>query len=311
MNFKNKIKMKKAVKNEKKELLNDKDKEKENNKEVKNDSLRGKEKKSKTKKLNKEDDKIKEEKKAEKKEENAQIDIIIESKYINFNLDFIYRREKYTLKNLYSNYLISKIKKLISKKLSIEIPFIHIYYQDKEIANDKLNVYDLIKNNKTKYFLVKKESPINENVISLNTNVHLLHKVKCYEIKDIKDFSDKIETFFIDRCLDKHYVCEPLNENCYEVCFSCEDICFQFKRYISTLKRIDNNYLSTKCELIPFDKSNLINSKIKNDTNNDNSYKIKKSEFINKGPYMTYEEIQRKNEKEEKKKWINKNGFKI
>ena len=28
-------------------------------------------------------------------EENNQIDIIIESKYIHFNLDFIYRREKY------------------------------------------------------------------------------------------------------------------------------------------------------------------------------------------------------------------------
>jgi len=312
--------MKKVVKKENIELLNNKDKEKEINKENKNDSLSGKEKKSKTKKLNKEDDKKiveekkeekNEEKKVEKKEENEQIDIIIESKYINFNLDFIYRREKYTLKNLYSNYLISKIKKLISKKLSIEIPCIHIYYQDKEITNDKLNVYDLIKENKTKYFLVKKESPINENLISLNTNVHLLYKVKCYEIKDIKDFSDKIETFFNDRCLDKHYVCEPFNENGYEVCFSCEDICFQFKRYMSTLKRIDKNYLNTKCELIPVDKSNIINSKIKNNINNDNGYKIKESEFINKGPYMTYEEIQRKSEKEEKKKWLNKNGFKI
>ena len=305
--------MKKVVKKENIEL-------KEINKENKNDSLSGKEKKSKTKKLNKEDDKKiveekkeekNEEKKLEKKEENEQIDIIIESKYINFNLDFIYRREKYTLKNLYSNYLISKIKKLISKKLSIEIPCIHIYYQDKEITNDKLNVYDLIKENKTKYILVKKESPINENLISLNTNVHLLYKVKCYEIKDIKDFSDKIETFFNDRCLDKHYVCEPFNENGYEVCFSCEDICFQFKRYMSTLKIIDKNYLNTKCELIPVDKSNIINSKIKNNINNDNGYKIKESEFINKGPYMTYEEIQRKSEKEEKKKWLNKNGFKI
>ena len=31
--------------------------------------------------------------------------------------------------------------------------------------------------------------------------------------------------------------------------------------------------------------------------------------FINKGPYMTYEEMRKKNEKKEKKKWINKKGF--
>ena len=125
----------------------------ENNKEniFNNDKIKSKEKKKdKGEKLKKE------EYKQEKEGKNEQIDIIIESKYINFNLDFIYRREKYTLKNLYSNYLISKLKKLISKKLSIEINLIHIYYQDKEITDDKLNVYDLIKDNKTKYFLVKK-----------------------------------------------------------------------------------------------------------------------------------------------------------
>ena len=81
------------------------------------------------------------------------------------------------MKNLYSNFLISKIKKLISKKLSIDISLIHIYYLDKEVINDRLNVYDLIKDNPIKYFLVKKEAPVNEDVISLNTNAHLLFKV--------------------------------------------------------------------------------------------------------------------------------------
>ena len=53
------------------------------------------------------------------------------------------------------------------------------------------------------------------------------------------------DSVFIDRCLDKHYICEPFCENGYEVSFSCEDICFQFKRYILMLKRIDKNYIST------------------------------------------------------------------
>ena len=300
--------MKKIIQNENIELLNNKKDDKDNNQESKNESEsnKSKEKKTKPKKLKKEDNK-----KEGKKQDDDQIDIIIESKYVSFNLDFIYRREKYTLKNLYSNFLISKIKKLISKKLSIDIPSIHIYYLDKEIINDRLNLYDLIKDNKIKYFLVKKESPVNGEVISLNTNVHLLYKIKCFEISDYQDFVEKIEAFFIDRCLDKHYTCEPFNENAYEVSFSCEDICFQFKRYMQTLKRIDKNYLNTKCELIPIDKSNI--KKYKNDNNSINSIenKYKESEFINKGPYMTYEEMQRKNEKEEKKKWIDKKGFLI
>ena len=302
--------MKKVTNSEKVEIINNKNKEKEKvfiNEESKNnkDKIKSKEKKKdKGEKLKKE------EYKQEKEGKNEQIDIIIESKYINFNLDFIYRREKYTLKNLYSNYLISKLKKLISKKLSIEINLIHIYYQDKEITDDKLNVYDLIKDNKTKYFLVKKEPPINEDLVSLNTNQLLSYKLKCTGIRDYKDFLNKIESFFIDRCLDKHYICEPLGENGYLIGFSCEDICFQFKRYMLLLKKIDDKYINSKCEFKPIDKSVIINSKINIDLSN-NKYNYKESEFINKGPYMTYEEMQRKNEKEEKKKWINKNGFKI
>jgi len=302
--------MKKVTNSEKVEIINNKNKEKEKvviNEESKNnkDKIKSKEKKKdKGEKLKKE------EYKKEKEGKNEQIDIIIESKYINFNLDFIYRREKYTLKNLYSNYLISKLKKLISKKLSIEINLIHIYYQDKEITDDKLNVYDLIKDNKTKYFLVKKEPPINEDLVSLNTNQLLSYKLKCTGIQDYKDFLNKIESFFIDRCLDKHYICEPLGENGYLIGFSCEDICFQFKRYMLLLKKIDDKYINSKCEFKPIDKSVIINSKINIDLSN-NKYNYKESEFINKGPYMTYEEMQRKNEKEEKKKWINKNGFKI
>jgi len=307
--------MKKVIQNDKSEISNNKDKDiDKDNTNQENNSIQDKnEKKPKNKKLKKEDEqKIskdkKEEKKEDKKEETDQIDIIIESKYINFNIDFIYRREKYTLKNLYSNYLISKLKKLISKKLSIDIPLIHIYYLDKEITDDKLNVYDLIKDNRIKYFLVKKEQPSNENVISLNIEAHLIYQVRCYDIIDYKDFIDKIETFFSDRCIEKHYICEPFQEKGYDISFSCEDICFQFKRYFLDIKRSDKNYLKSKCELIPVDKSSIISSKY---SNNNNEYKIRESEFINKGPYMTYEEIQRKNEKEEKKKWINKNGFKI
>ena len=79
---------------------------------------------------------------------------------------------------------------------------------------------------------------------------------------------------------------------------------------MQTLKRIDKNYMKSKCELIPIDKSNAKKSSFDNNNSiNSIENKYKESEFINKGPYMTYEEMQRKNEKEEKKKWIDKKGF--
>ena len=247
-------------------------------------------------------------KKIKKKEEIKQLEVIIEKKYINFDLDFIYRREKYTLKNLYSNCLISRIKKLISKKISVDLNLLHIFYLDKEIINDKLNVYDMIENNKIKYFIVKKETPVNENVISLNTNIHLIYKIRCKGIINVRDFMDKIEIFFRERCLDKHYLCEPIGNNTYDVGFSCEDNCFQFKRYMMIVKKLDNNYINTNYEFIPFDKNDILQPRItivEPLTPTRNSESI----FINKGPYMTYEEIQKRNEKEERKKWISNKGF--
>ena len=196
-------------------------------------------------------------KKFRKREEVKQLDVIIEKKYFNFDLDFIYRREKYTLKNIYNNYLISRIKKLISQKISVDIDLLHLYYLDKEITNDKLNVYDMIQNNKIKYFIVKKESPINESVISLNTNLHLIYKIRCKGIQNIKDFNDKIEIFFRERCLDKHYLCEPVGNNCYDVGFSCEDNCFQFKRYMMIVKKLDTNYINTSYQFLPIDRNDI------------------------------------------------------
>ena len=245
-------------------------------------------------------------KKFRKREEVKQLEVIIEKKYFNFNLDFFYRREKYKLKNIYNNYLISKIKKLISKKISVDINLLHLYYLDKEILDDKLNVYDMIQNNKIKYFIVKKESPINNDVISLNTNIHLIYKIRCKGIVNLKDFMEKIELFFRERCLDKHYLCDPIGNNCYDVGFSCEDNRFQFKRYMMIVKKLDNNYINSTYQFLPIDKNEILQPKL---TNFEQYTRNRESIYINKGPYMTYEEIQKKNEKEDRKKWIYKKDF--
>ena len=232
-----------------------------------------------------------------------ELEVIIEKKYITFNLDFFYRRERYTLKNIFSNYLISKVKKLISKKISVDVNLLHIYYLDKEIIDDKLNAYDLIENNKIKYLIVKKESPVNENVLSLSTNIHLIYKIRCKGIVNVKDFIEKIENFFRDRGLEKHYLCEPVANDTYDVGLSCEDHCFQFKRYMMIIKKIDNNYKNVKCQFLPVVRNELFQpSFIKYEA-------LNKDIFINKGPFIPYEEIEKSIEKEKKKKWICNKDF--
>jgi hypothetical protein len=236
----------------------------------------------------------------------AELQIEKKPNIFTYNLDFIYRRERYILKRLYTNYLLSCVKKLISKKISVDINLIQIYYLDKELTDDKINVYDLIKDNKIKYFEIKKESPINENIISLNANVNLIYKVKCKGIENAKDFIDKIDIFFREKCLDKHYLCEPVGINEYDVGFSCEDNCYQFKRYMTIVRRLDTKYTNTTYEYVPIDKKRMIRPKLKDFITINRS---KESLFINKGPYMTYEELKKKEEKEGKKKWVNKKGF--
>ena len=56
-----------------------------------------------------------------KEEEIKKLEEKPEIKLIHYNLDFIFRRERYILKNLLSNILVSKLKKIISKKISVEI----------------------------------------------------------------------------------------------------------------------------------------------------------------------------------------------
>lgn len=239
-------------------------------------------------------------------EEVKKTEEITEKKqHIKYNIDFIFRRERYTIKNLFSNYLVSRLKKLISKTISVDLNLLHIYYLDKEITNDKLNVYDLIKDNVIKYFEVKKEAPTNENIMSLNPNSNFIYKVKCKGIPDTKDFIDKIDVFFREKCLDKHYICEPVALNTYDVGFSCEDNCYQFKRYMQIVRRLDTNYINSSYEYIPFDKSKILKPQFNLKPTNKSSVSM----FINKGPYITYEEMQRKNEKEERKKWVCKKDF--
>jgi hypothetical protein len=301
-------------------------KENDQNKKEQNEQ-RGKSKK----KNNKEEDSKKKED-AKKQEEKKVL--------AKYNLDFIYRREKYTLKNLVENMLVSRIKLLIGKKIEIDTKDLKFYYKDKELKEEdnKTNVYEMIKGDNVPFIEVKKESPNNENIISLNTKVNLIYKVKCKPVSSYVDLVNKIEQFFRDICLEKNFLCEPTAKDSYDVCFSCSDHCFQFKRYMMNISRTDKLYEKTKFEILKVDKSKVIEPKIdkkeeeeevgnkvetllvkdkktkkeinieyKKMKHRENDYFQK--DFINSGPYESYEEIKKKSEKGDKKKWIGKKNF--
>lgn len=252
---------------------------------------------------------------------------------IKFNLDFIYRREKYTL-NLKSNCLVSFLKRKIGEKINVDIKNLKFYYKETELKNDadKTNVYDMIKNDKNVPFIdVKKEIPVSQDIISLNTKSNLIYKVECKPISSYRDLIEKIEKFCTDSCIDKNYLCEPVSTDTYYACFSCSDHCYQFKRYMMNIARQENDK-KTKFEIMKVDKSRIIEPKIEQnvedteeygkvedmvvkDKNTDKNITIKfrkikhkeddyfQKDFLNSGPNIPNEPIKGKEKTDKKKKW--------
>lgn len=252
---------------------------------------------------------------------------------IKFNLDFIYRREKYTL-NLKNNCLVSFLKRKISEKINVDLKNLKFYYKETELKNDadKTNVYDMIKNDKNVPFIdVKKEVPISQDIISLSTKSNLIYKVECKHISSYRDLIEKIEKFCTDSCIDKNYLCEPVSTDTYYACFSCSDHCFQFKRYMMNIARQENDK-NIEFEIKKVDKSRIIEPKIEQnvedteeygkvedmvvkDKNTDKNITIKfrkikhkeddyfQKDFLNSGPNIPNEPLKGKDKTDKKKKW--------
>ena len=241
--------------------------------------------------------------------------------------------------------MVSLIKRLIAKKISVDIKELKFYYKEKELKNvdeeNNKNVYEMIKSDNVPFIEVKKESLNNQNIISLNTKVNLIYKISCEPVSSYVDLVNKIEQFFRDICLEKNYLCEPTKKDAYDVCFSCSDHYFQFKRYMMNISRTDKQYEKTKFNILKVDKSKIIEPKIERKVEEEEEgsnviekmivqdkktkkevkieYKKMKhkeddyfqKDFINSGPYETYEEIKKKEEKENEKKRVGKKKFSV
>lgn len=218
-----------------------------------------------------------------------------------FNLDFIYRREQYKLKNLKISITFKQIKENISKEIKVPSNELQVFYKNNEIKNDEQKIYDLFKNNKINFLEVKKIIKNPNEITSFD------YKVEIKNIENGYDLNKQIDNFFNQLLLEKNVICEPVDLDVYHVCFNYEDIAFDFKRYILLLKRTNKNYQNVEVKtIIPVEtikKSSLLLSNLKQKKTFVSAY------YVNQGPYVSDYERKINDSKNDKKNWINKKGF--
>ena len=201
------------------------------------------------------------------------------------------------------------MKKLISEELKIPDSELQIFYIEKEITSSKTKIYDLIKDNKIKFFEVKKIIKPNseEGIISYS------FIVKVNNIKDTFDFSKKIDAFFSDLCLEKNCISEPTSLTSYNVCFSRNDLAFDFNKYLNVLKKNYPLYenIEFKIDIPKQSKGPPLLDSNKNNNKNNKKFKNPSAEDYKKklGNYYTFNDIQKIDFLEGKKKWLDQKGF--
>ena len=236
----------------------------------------------------------------------------IKKKMKPISLTFIFRRNKYDISigqkaNFYD------LKEKISRTINIPIDDFNIKLKNynNKIEDSNL-IKDLINNSKCPIFYVKKKI-INSLIFSQIYFKNYKNKIIIDGIKDKDDLLNQIETFFNNSLINKDYLFEQIGLNKYSIAFTSRDIAFDFKRYLNILHLINVLYYDIKY----FYKSeNPIRSRNNNNTNNSMNinrfhFHYYSSPYVNiSSPYITYEEIRRKEQLESKKKWIcNKDFF--
>ena len=179
-----------------------------------------------------------------------------------------------------------------------------------------------------------------KNYYSLNNNNNNLENIYHYKIEDESLYKVEEEN-------EENKIQTEQEHPTYLVCFSSQDIAFDFNRYVNMLKIINPTFKYIKSNLImpkkvikktrnnqisnrPYIKygidygldegTNIMkrNNKILklvrlNYLRNEELRKLRKSRsqesITGLGPYLTSNEIERIQKKEDKKKWINPEGF--
>lgn len=239
-------------------------------------------------------------KKNEKTEEEQKKNNL-QQKPQKFNLDFIFRREQYKLKNLKLSITFKQIKENISNEIKVPSNNFQVFYKNNQITNEEQIIYDLIKNNKINFLEVKKI------INSPNTTTSFDYKVEIKNLENGYDLNKQIDNFFNQLLLEKNVICEPVDLDAYHVCFNYEDIAFDFKRYVLLLKRTNKNYQNIEVKtIIPVEKvkkSSQLLSNLKTKKEFISAY------YVNQGPYISEYERKINDNKENKKNWLKKKDF--
>ena len=101
-----------------------------------------------------------------------------------FNIDFIYRREQYKLKNLKISLTLKQIKENISKEIKVPSNELQVFYKNNEIKNEEQKIYDLFKNNKINFLEVKKQIKNSNSVTSFDYKVEIKNLENGYDLNN-------------------------------------------------------------------------------------------------------------------------------
>ena len=298
------------------------------------------------------------------------IDIIKKKIY---KIIFVFRNEDFSL-TVKLKTLIKDLKKEVCQLIGLNEEKLSLMYQDVEIDetyNDKtVDEYFDLKNIKFRPIVYIKRKFLIENGESLHFNLipkNYDHKIKIqnipsgesidkivnnffktyYSLKNNNNnlenmYNYKIENILLD---DSEEKISEMDNHSYIVCFSSQDIAFDFNRYMSALKILNHKLKEVKSSIIPIakkkiklikkpntvkvirygvdytsDEPNLAKRNIKilqlirsNYLEKEKIKRMKKnysqSNITGTGPYLSQIDKERIEMKENRKKWISPEGF--
>ena len=298
------------------------------------------------------------------------IDIIKKKIY---KIIFVFRNEDFSL-TVKLKTLIKDLKKEVCQLIGLNEEKLSLMYQDVEIDetyNDKtVDEYFDLKNIKFRPIVYIKRKFLIENGESLHFNLipkNYDYKIKIqnipsgesidkivnnffktyYSLKNNNNnlenmYNYKIENILLD---DSEEKISEMDNHSYIVCFSSQDIAFDFNRYMSALKILNHKLKEVKSSIIPIakkkiklikkpnavkvirygvdytsDEPNLAKRNIKilqlirsNYLEKEKIKRMKKnysqSNITGSGPYLSQIDKERIEMKENRKKWISPEGF--
>ena len=231
------------------------------------------------------------------------------------SITFIYRRQDYTL-NLLKKSPLSTLITQISTTLNVPSSSLEITLNNTPLSNyDQTSLISDIFPPKTIPLLqVKKKASTSSSISGLFPKSYI-NKVTIDNVSDGYELHQKIDQFYKDCMLEKDCIAEPTSATQYCVSFPYPDVAFDFNRFMLIQKSTDDKFKDIKLTLIT---EHDVNAKKKGNTkkkeinigNNNAKGKFDFALYVGmSGPYLTEEEMKRKEQKEQKEKWINKKGF--